>query len=190
MGIGALIIFIAMTLVAAIAATVLITTSSVLESKALNVGNEARERLTTNVEIVSIVAEDGSLNSDLNETFVTVRLSAGSPSIDMETTTLELSTNDITRTYNYTATNFAVPRDPPTDNTTICPSFNVTVEAGDSDAILELGELFRLNLCHYSRPFVEDEEIRIVIQPQNGGRVLKIVRTPNVILNTREYLYP
>ena len=56
MGIETLIIFIAMIIVAAIAAGVLLRTQGVLQQKSLAVANEARERVVTGLEIISITA--------------------------------------------------------------------------------------------------------------------------------------
>ena len=177
MGIGALIIFIAMILVAAIAATVLLTTSSVLESKALMVGNEARERIVTNVEIVSVVAEDGRTGNSLNNFSVSVRLAGGAPEIFLNNTVLTLSSPSFSQTYSYSESKSTT-----TYNKTA--EYEVTI-----NDYLEAGELLTFNF-NSPQAIGENQEIRITIQPQNGGRILKILRTPNVVINQREDLYP
>ena len=53
-GIGTLIIFIAMILVAAVAAGVLIQTASSLQSKSLDVGRQSQEKVTTDIDVVSV----------------------------------------------------------------------------------------------------------------------------------------
>ena len=59
MGIGTLIIFIALLLVAAIAAGVLIQSSGSLQEKALTTGDQAEGQIATNVRIVEVSATDG-----------------------------------------------------------------------------------------------------------------------------------
>jgi archaellin len=84
MGIGTLIIFIATILVAAVAAGVLISTSGILQQRALITGQEARKKITNSVEIVSIVAYGNKTDESLNNFEVLVRLDAGSDPIQMK----------------------------------------------------------------------------------------------------------
>ncbi|MBD3260593.1 MAG: flagellin, partial [Candidatus Altiarchaeales archaeon] len=55
MGVGTLIVFIAVILVAAVAATVLISFSSSLQQKSLDTGSQAEEGVATGAEVISVM---------------------------------------------------------------------------------------------------------------------------------------
>jgi len=80
MGIGALIVFIAILLVAAVAAGVLLSTGTTLQEKGLSTGSQAKTRISTNVNVLEISAKDGSDGViDIIESIY--KLSAGSDPI-------------------------------------------------------------------------------------------------------------
>ena len=91
-GIGAMIVFIAMVLVAGIAASVLIQTSTRLESQAMLTGTETTEEVAGGIAIDDIV---GYVGTDIDRLAITVRVRAGSPDIDLNHTVLELSEGEI-----------------------------------------------------------------------------------------------
>ncbi|MDR6222614.1 archaellin/type IV pilin N-terminal domain-containing protein [Methanococcoides alaskense] len=105
-GIGTLIIFIAMVLVAAVAAAVLIQTSGVLQEKAQATGKQATEEVSSNLMIKSIEgirANNDTTAANMSDTVdllkVTVALNIGSSQIDLNqaviTITDGLTTNDL-----------------------------------------------------------------------------------------------
>ncbi|WP_254808140.1 archaellin/type IV pilin N-terminal domain-containing protein [Natronosalvus amylolyticus] len=94
-GIGTLIVFIAMVLVAAIAAGVLINTAGSLQSQASDTGTETQQAVANQIEIVSAsgdVSDDGESIEQLN--FV-VKKSAGSDVIDLTELTVQYTSTDI-----------------------------------------------------------------------------------------------
>lgn len=92
MGIGTLIIFIATILVAAVAAGVLISTSGVLQQRALLAGTEARKRITNSIEVISVLAEGNSTAESLNNYEMYVRLEAGSDPLQMRKLDIQIIT--------------------------------------------------------------------------------------------------
>jgi flagellin FlaB len=100
-GIGTMIIFIAMVLVAGIAASVLIQTSSRLESQAMTTGEETTAEVSTglSVEQVSGYADTGA---DIKYLAIEVRPRSGSNEIDLAETLVELSNSSaqLILTYN------------------------------------------------------------------------------------------
>ena len=87
-GIGAMIVFIAMVLVAGIAASVLIQTSSRLESQAMATGEQTTAEVATGIAVAGI---QGHVNGDIDYLVIEVRPRAGSKSIDLSQTFIELS---------------------------------------------------------------------------------------------------
>jgi flagellin FlaA/flagellin FlaB len=97
-GIGTLIVFIAMVLVAAIAAGVLINTAGFLQTKSEQTGEESSAQVTNRITAVSSVGnvakvdlnDDGSKDSEVvNSVDITVMRSSGSDDIDLKGATIE-----------------------------------------------------------------------------------------------------
>jgi flagellin FlaB len=105
-GIGAMIVFIAMVLVAGIAASVLIQTSSTLESQAMATGRETTDEVAGGIAVFDV---EGHVATDIDCLAITVRVRAGSPEIDLNETIITL-TDGTTKTllmYDYaTSTSF------------------------------------------------------------------------------------
>ena len=99
-GIGTLIIFIAMVLVAAVAAGVLINTSGMLESQASTTADDTQDQVTNNVEFVSATGEVDSGGDVINAVSFTVMQGAGADPISIDGATLEFASNDDVETYN------------------------------------------------------------------------------------------
>ena len=88
MGIGTLIVFIAMVLVAAIAAGVLINTAGFLQTQAEATGEESTQQVSDRIQIVSTSGDvDGSQDVDVLR-FV-VALAPGADPVDLEQTSVQ-----------------------------------------------------------------------------------------------------
>jgi len=135
-GIGTLIVFIAMVLVAAIAAGVLINTAGVLQTQAESTGDQAQSQVSDRIQVQSAsgeVAEVGLNSSDtvvwkntsestdpnqgraiaenitsVNTVNLTVTKSPGANNIDLTEVTAELITNDGVTTQVLEASNLSV----------------------------------------------------------------------------------
>jgi archaeal flagellin FlaB len=106
-GIGTLIIFIAVILVAAIAAAVMITSSGSLQQKALITSNEAKDGVSMGLEAVSIRGSDASQSGTPHSvTHISLmgRLPAGSNPLSFNTTVLTLDTTQGAQSFLYGGT--------------------------------------------------------------------------------------
>jgi flagellin FlaB len=102
-GIGTLIVFIAMVLVAAIAAGVLVNTAGFLQATAEDAGQESVDKVTNRLDVVSshgIINDygDGKAVDSLN---LTVRLAAGSGSVSLDSTTIKYVSDTTARNLVY-----------------------------------------------------------------------------------------
>lgn len=95
-GVGTLIIFIAMVLVAAVAAAVLIQTSGVMQSKSTSTTKEAAAAIGENLAVEAVDGiNGGGILTDLN---ITIKVAAGGSAMDLSKVLLKINSQN----YNYT----------------------------------------------------------------------------------------
>jgi len=108
-GIGAMIVFIAMVLVAGIAASVLIQTSNLLEAQAMTTGRETTNEVSTGLYVVNIEGYNSS--GSIVRIAIVVRPRAGSADIDLAEAVIVIS-DSVTKNFltyddaTYTDTDF------------------------------------------------------------------------------------
>jgi len=101
-GIGAMIVFIAMVLVAGIAASVLIQTSTKLESQAMSTGQETIQEVSTGLAVFDVKGYASAVTANMSNLTITVRPRAGSADIDLDEVFVELSDTDRKLVLTYT----------------------------------------------------------------------------------------
>ena len=105
-GIGAMIVFIAMVLVAGIAASVLIQTSGRLETQAMQSGSETISEVATGIQVESVLGYNQSGQGNISRLAIEVRPRAGSRGIDLSETVVELSDSSTKNLFTYNQGNF------------------------------------------------------------------------------------
>jgi len=188
-GIGTLILFIALILVAAVAAGVLIQTSSSLQSKALATGSKAKTQVSTQVQFNVVWGENGS-TGQLDTIFAELKLAAGSDPIKLNDTLIEFILNDVSSNLansgtvsacNYTVANALAANEWATEYLVEGNSYR--------DDYLQLGDV--VLICFQSpRAIDEDESFQILVIPKTGGLTQINGRTPEVMTNYKESLWP
>ena len=92
-GIGTLIIFIAMVIVAAVAAGVLINTSQSLQEQARATGEETIREVSSGVQVNAVKGET-NVDAEFNELEVVVSTYPGSDGVNLEQTAIQVMTPD------------------------------------------------------------------------------------------------
>ncbi len=103
MGIGTLVIFIALLLVVAVAAGVLIQTTNSMQEKALTTGEEAKSQIVTSINPVEITLEKDS-NGDYKLIKQIIKLSPGSEAIKLDNLISSINLYDTMSTFEYKGT--------------------------------------------------------------------------------------
>ncbi|QCC44862.1 archaellin/type IV pilin N-terminal domain-containing protein [Halobacterium salinarum] len=160
-GIGTLIVFIAMVLVAAIAAGVLINTAGFLQSKGAATGEEASAQVSNRIDVVSAY---GNVNSSdiVNYTNLTVRQAAGADNINLSKSTIQWIGPDTATTLVYNTSN-------PDDT-----NFTTEQIKGNNNPVL-VDQSDRLTIVMNSSAITENglkagEEVQLTLTTQYGSK--------------------
>ena len=97
-GIGTLIVFIALVLVAAVAAGVLINTAGELQSRASDTGDDAQAQVSNQIDVVSATADDSDTDDVVETVTLVVKKSPGSDPIDLSESTIEYTSSSNSET--------------------------------------------------------------------------------------------
>ena len=159
-GVGTLIIFIALILVAAVAAGVLISTVSNLQGKAEVTGSEVQQRLATGFTVIQVGVDgtsDGQIDSGTDTFEVRTQLAPGSDPIKLDDVTMALVTDDGSNSYTYNGTN------------TSSGEFNATAVRGDiSDDYVNTNDVVTLQFDSLAT-IEESEDFEITLFPGAGS---------------------
>ena len=173
-GIGTLIVFIAMVLVAAIAAGVLVNTAGFLQATAEDAGQESVNKVTNRVEVLNTHGTVGS-SSDIANLTMTVRLAAGSSSVDLNDTTVKyVSDSEVTTLTNET-----------TESYPTASSFYLSEIEDDDDSFGVLNSMNDRYEMKINATAIEDtdgldtgEQLRLEITSRTGGTTQVILTMP------------
>ncbi|CAG0994615.1 MAG: flagellin B1 [Candidatus Methanoperedens nitroreducens] len=172
-GIGTLIIFIAMVLVAAVAAAVLIQTSGILQQKAQQTGKEAATEVTSNLNFVSIIGNVNTSSKKVENFTIALQLSAGGQNIDFKSVVVKYIDSAVTDTMVYNSSVGVA-------NIT-STMFNYTEQryvGSAANSVLQVGELGIITINTTTDLGLREKGLIEVI-PESGTMVMKEVIAPS-----------
>ena len=195
-GIGAMIVFISMVLVAGIAASVLVQTANRLELQAMQTGDETTDEVATGIAVYDIEGHQYPSN-DLDLLAILVGPRAGSTEIDLSQTYIEISDTIMKNVLTYWGEEFQTRSnisgrifDPDWFDTLNAVRFGVIViEDADSSCsaaapVINRGDKVFLTIhCNTSKVFGQDIPERTdvwgMVQAEDGAPGVFSFRTPS-----------
>lgn len=184
MGIGTLVLFIAMILVSAIAAGVIIQTATSLQSRALETGRRSTIEVSTAIKTILLYGQDASVNRSIQDFRHHVKLVAGSDPIKFDDMILTLDLHDVVTDYIFSENSSC--ENATGDEYRIHYVKNATQHVS---GYISNGDI--VELCYESpRRIYEDEFIRINLIPKTGSVMTLKLTTPGVMVSGRIFLYP
>lgn len=197
-GIGTLIVFIAMILVAAIAASVLIQTATSLQNKALLTGERTKGQVSTGLTTLLLYATNGS-DGTIEDFRQKMKLSPGSDPITLSDVLVEFDTETVSADYIYEGTNCSYRGacsagtsgycyDSTNGNGTFTVKYLVR-GPNSQDGYLVRGDV--LQVCYRSPGSIgEDQNVLINFVPKRGVPMAIETATPNIMTAERVYVFP
>ena len=172
-GIGTLIVFIAMVLIAAVAASVLITTSETLQSRAKTVGTATIREVSAGVAIDSMTGYTNVNKTRIEYLALTIRPRAGSKDIDLGLCTLSVLYDNLT----ILTLNESLVQNVNTDNKSV---FQTPITSGSSYTILDNTSSIKFGVIAIHDP---DSSIINTNGMNSGDRIIIIVNLSAIITN-------
>ena len=176
-GIGTLIVFIALVLVAAIAAGVLINTAGFLQSQAEATGQESTDQVANGIQIDGAqVSADG----DFDDPQITVSLAPGSDSVDLDAVQIE-AFGDTSASVSPEQDITGLIRE---DDSSL--ESDETVLRDDDFAVLELAAESGVEGFDLDLDLSEGDEVELVITTADGSQTTTVLNVPDPVDESQE----
>jgi archaeal flagellin N-terminal-like domain len=179
-GIGTLIVFIAMVLVAAIAAGVLINTAGLLQAQAQQTGEETTAEVSNVIQVDAVIGEDSTGDGAIDVLNLSTRLASGSDPINVSKASYTIEAGGNATVLGGGAGNNAIELYP---RQSLESGATILSEQEDTLLIeLDLSQTDELS------PLNESRAISLVVQAPAGGNTYKQVQAPRRIEDGKSYV--
>lgn len=184
MGIGTLILFIAMILVAAIAASVLIQVATNLQNKALLTGDRTARQVSGGFQALVLYGTDDG-DGYLDEFVMKMKLMPGSEPVSLSTTIIEVLTSNMSMSLKYGGTNCSAA----TNNRTHYFAQTLITSANHQDGYIVKGEV--IMVC-FATPYGMEagEDVSFAITPKDSYPLKIESALPDRINTGRVFIFP
>ena len=162
-GVGTLIVFIAMVLVAAVAAAVIIGTSGTLQQRAQQTGREAITEVSSNMHVVSIYGFRNDTSTDIYDLKIYLTLSAGSQPVDLSQMIMRYSDGRQTWIYELNSTT---------------PFTLGWIRGEGTDNVARTGDLVEVSFNSVAADLPPGTEFELQLIPITGAPVPLTIKTP------------
>lgn len=162
-GVGTLIIFIAMVLVAAVAAAVIIGTSGDLQQRAMTTGKEATEEVSSNLRIIGVYGLRNDTASDVWQLKFQMVLASGSKDVALDQLVIRFADGNNERLYKFNQT----------------PAFTLDwIRGSGLDNVLKAGDLVELTLDMQGGTLEPSDAFELTFMPGTGAPVYAAMKMP------------
>lgn len=188
MGVGTLLIFIAMILVAAIAAGILVQTAYELQQQAEVTGDQALKEVATGLKVIASYGLTDDTLTYITDLYIKVALTAGSPVINLYDLLIEISTGGADDSLSYSAVGSGLATFDVTEIRDTYP-FNIWTA---TDVGITQGDIALLHIDLAAQiPSMElrtQADCQVLLIPKHGIPTYMMFTTPSVYSNLYEIL--
>ncbi len=172
-GVGSLIVFIGMILVASVAASVLLRTSGTLSTKASATGEQATTEVSTYIKVVSVIGYSSD-TTNVTSVIMAVQLGAGSGAVDIDDIVLSFQSENV-----YTS---GVPASSSASGGVNNFTFSFIKNTTAND-IIERGETLEITYTDLDNDLdlSPNQVFIITLQPKTGRQTEVKKRVPSVV---------
>jgi len=182
-GIGTLIVFIAMVLVAAIAAGVLINTAGLLQAQAQATGEETTAEVSDVIQVGEVIGEDALSGGNISQLNASLRLASGADPIDLNKTSYTISSPSGSAT---------VVNGNSTANDDVTYYNQQGLDTSEENVLQDQEDIIiaQIDLDGQTGidPVAESETVSLIVQAPSGGQTYKQLQAPRNIENGSSYI--